>query len=106
MLIVSDTNIPSSLAAGDALLYLFRLFPRTVIYIPPTVHQELQIGLEKGNIYLTHILESIAIRQIQILELSEPEQKLITNLPNKLNRGECEAIALAQNRHLLIGNWL
>jgi mannose-6-phosphate isomerase-like protein (cupin superfamily) len=43
MLVVSDTNI-------------FRLFPDTIIYIPPTVHQELQIGLEKGKTYLNLVL--------------------------------------------------
>jgi len=43
MLIVSDTNIPSSLAACDALSHLFRLLEAPIIYIPPTVHQELRV---------------------------------------------------------------
>ncbi|MEN8218970.1 MAG: hypothetical protein ABFS56_21880 [Pseudomonadota bacterium] len=100
MLVVSDTNIPSSLAACDALSCLFRLFPDTIIYIPPTVHQELQIGLEKGKTYLNLVL--LATHQIQVLDLLELEQQMIKSLPNKLNRGECEAIALAKNRQALL----
>ncbi len=100
MLVISDTNILSSLAACDALSCLFRLFPDTIIYIPPTVHQELQIGLENGKRYLNLVL--LATHQIQVLHLLELEQQMIKSLPNKLNRGECEAIALAKNRQALL----
>ncbi len=36
MLVVSDTNIPSSLAACEALSLLFRLLEVPIIYIPPS----------------------------------------------------------------------
>jgi len=100
--VVSDTNIPSSLAAGNALSSLSLLFPDTTIYIPPTVYQELQIGLERGKTHLNLVLEWITTRQISILELLETEQQMIESLPNKLNRGEREAIALAKNRQGLL----
>jgi len=98
MLFISDTNILSSLAAADALSFLLCLFPNTIIYIPPAVHQELQIGLERGKTYLNLVLQRIKTGDIQVIDLLEQEQKSIDNLPKKLNRGECEAIALAQNR--------
>ena len=102
MLVISDTNIPSSLAACEALSYLFHLLPDTIIYIPPTVHQELKIGLEKGKIYLDGILKLIGTDQIKVLELLEVEQDMMKNLPHKLNRGEREAIVLAKNRQALL----
>jgi len=72
--LVSDTNIPSSLAAGNALSSISLLFPDTPIYIPPTVYQELQIGLERGKTHLNLVLEWIATRQISILELFSRSQ--------------------------------
>lgn len=97
MLIISDTNILSSLAAGDALPLLFRLFPNQVIYIPPVVYQELLAGLARRN-YLTKVLEAIKQNQLQVLVLSTAEQTLAQGLPARLNQGECEAIALTQSR--------
>ncbi|EDN65833.1 hypothetical protein BGP_3707 [Beggiatoa sp. PS] len=55
--VVSDTNIPSSLAAGNALSSLSLLLSDTTIYIPPTVYQELQIGLERGKTHLNLVFE-------------------------------------------------
>jgi predicted nucleic acid-binding protein len=100
--VVSDTNIPSSLAAGNALSSLSLLFPETTIYIPPTVYQELQMGLERGKTHLNLVFEWIATHQISVLELLETEQQMIANLPNQLNHGEREAIALAKNRQGLL----
>ncbi|MEZ4865958.1 MAG: hypothetical protein R3C14_31880 [Caldilineaceae bacterium] len=98
MLIISDTNILSSLAACDALSLLFRLFPNQVIYIPPSVQQELQAGLERQRTYLSAVLEAIAQVRLQVLILSATEQNLTQQLPSRLNLGEREAIALTQNR--------
>lgn len=98
MLIISDTNILSSLAAGDALPLLFRLFPNNVIYIPPAVQQELQVGLERGQAYLQMTLDAVTEGQLQVLPLSDREQHLAEQLPRKLNLGEQEAIALTQSR--------
>lgn len=52
MIVVSDTNILSSFAAGDAFPLLLRLFVRSQVCVPPGVHQELQAGIYKGNPYL------------------------------------------------------
>ncbi|MCP4357887.1 MAG: hypothetical protein GY796_07725 [Chloroflexi bacterium] len=98
MLVISDTNILSSLAAGGSLALLFRLFPNRVIYIPPAVHQELQVGLDRGVTHLNPVLQAIAAHKIQSLDLSDIEQQIVQALPEQLNLGECEAIALSQNR--------
>jgi len=99
MLIISDTNILSSLAAGDALPLLFQLFPKSPMYIPLAVQEELQIGLDRGENHLSQVWQAIAIGKIKILKLSIKEQNLLHVLPDALNLGECEAIILAQNRH-------
>ncbi len=98
MIVVSDTNILSSLAAVEALHYLFKLFPKADVCIPPSVQQELQIGLDRQQMYLVSIFQAIHAEQIHVLALSLQEQQLSENLPRKLNRGECEAIALSQYR--------
>jgi len=43
-------------------------------------------------------LQAINSGDIQVLDLSATEQRIAQGLPTKLNDGECEAIALAQNR--------
>jgi len=98
VLIISDTNILSSLAAGEALSLLFRLFPNATIYIPPAVQRELQTGLAYGQKHPETILQAIG-GKLQVSPLAESEQALAKGLPKKLNSGEREAIALSQNRH-------
>jgi predicted nucleic acid-binding protein len=61
--VVSDTNIPSSLAAGKALSSLSLLFPDTTIYIPPTVYQELQIGQVEQLIEKMAQVENLVLKQ-------------------------------------------
>ena len=65
MIVVSDTNILSSLAAGDALPALLRLFARSTLCIPPGVRDELQIGLDKGRTYLEPIFRALTTQQLQ-----------------------------------------
>jgi len=98
VLIISDTNILSSLAAGEALLLLFRLFPDKSIHIPPSVHQELSTGLARGQLYLQEVVQAIGSGKLQILHLAKKEQTSANALPTKLNAGEREAIALSKNR--------
>ena len=43
---------------------------------------------------------AIAAGEIPVLELTEAEHTLATTLPRKLGIGECEAIALCQQRQL------
>ncbi len=99
MFIISDTNILSSFAAGEALFLLARLFPNSRIYIPPMVQAEIKVGLTRGKTHLAVVLQAIEAKQIEILALSSPEKYLSQNLPDGLNPGECEAIALAEQRH-------
>ncbi len=98
MLIISDTNILSSFAAADSLFLLARLFPNNKIFIPPVVEAELVAGVAHGKSYLATVLQAIKFNEIEILTLSLPEKLLSQTLPNRLNPGECEAIALAQKR--------
>lgn len=98
MLIVSDTNILSSLAAGEALHLLFRLFPAKAIHIPPAVQYELSTGLARGRLHVEAVLHEIDNGKLQILHLTNKEQTLAKGLPTKLNAGEREAIALSKNR--------
>ena len=98
MLIVSDTNILSSLAAGESLHLLFRLFSDKTIHIPPAVQHELSTGLARGRLHLEAVLQAIDNGKLQILHLANKEQTLAKGLPTKLNAGEREAIALSKNR--------
>lgn len=100
MTIVSDTNILSSLAAAQALSLLQQLFTRSTLSIPPAVRDELQVAVDRGKIYLEPLIVAIVARGISILELTEEEQALTVNLPQKLNAGEREAIALCQRRRV------
>lgn len=100
MIVISDTNILSSLASADAFELLLQLFSRAEICIPPAVHQELKVGLSRKQFHLEAVLQAIDNNQLQILELSSKEQSLAQSLPRKLNAGESEAIALCQNRTL------
>src|SRR5215212_6218432 len=90
----------SSLAAAQALDRLQRLFARSTLCIPPSVGDELRIAVERGRIYLEVLTTVITAGEISVLELTEVEHTLATALPRKLGLGECEAIALCQQRHL------
>ena len=98
MIVISDTNILSSFAAGDAFHPLFQLFTKTKIHTPPSVKHELQAGIAHGHKHLKKALESFDRDELQILKLSKQEQKLANELPKNLNVGECEAIALSKVR--------
>ena len=102
MIIVSDTNILSSLAAGDSFPALSRLYQRDRLVIPPSVQHELDIGFERGLNYLQPVLEAIQVRQIEVLSLSAEEEILTYKYPTNLNEGEREAIALAQTRKTVL----
>lgn len=99
MIVVSDTNILSSFAAGDAFPLLLRLFARSQVCVPPSVHQEIQAGFDKGNAYLDLVLRAIASGQIDVLTLSSAEAQALRAYPQKLNLGERQAIALAHSHH-------
>jgi predicted nucleic acid-binding protein len=100
VIIVSDTNILSSLAAANALERLQRLFARSTLSIPPAVRDELLVAVERGRTYLEPLNAAITGGEIPVLDLTKEEQAFATTLPRKLNAGEREAIALCQQRHL------
>lgn len=102
MIIVSDTNILSSLAAGDALPALLHLFKRSTFCIPPSVRDELQAGLAKGRTYLEPLFGAIAAQQIVVVALSSDEEHALQGYPQRLNLGERQAIALAQTRNAVV----
>lgn len=102
MIVVSDTNILSSLAAGDALRALLRLFARSTLCIPPSVRDELQMGLDKGRTYLEPIFRALTTQHIDVMPLSPDEEQLTQAYPARLNLGERQAMALAQTRHAIL----
>ena len=105
MIVISDTNILSSFAAGNSLPLLFRLFAQTEIYIPPAVLEELQVALTYGRSYLNTLFETIATKQLIILPLTADETALLPALPRRLNVGERQAIVLAQRQQgVLLSN--
>lgn len=105
MAVISDANILSSLAAGDALDVLMELFPNDTIYISPAVEQELQVALEYGKHHVKYIFQALKNGEIQRIELTEAERMLITTLPTNLHASKQEGIAICQTRtHLFLSN--
>ena len=103
-IVISDTNLLSSLTAGGALPALLGLF-KTTIYIPPAVLAEIQVGIDQDRTYLTVLLQAITAQQIEVLPLTATETSLLATLPRRLNAGEREAIVLTQTRpSLLLSN--
>lgn len=102
MIVISDTNILSSLAAGDALVALVTLYKQPRLIIPPAVLTELQAGLAAGKAHLQLVLAAVQLRQIEVLALSAEEERLTFTYPGKLGAGEREALALAQSRRALL----
>ena len=102
MIVISDTNVLSTLAAGAAFPALCRLYGKHSLAVPPSVQVELQAGLEQGKTYLQPVLEAVLIGQIKIVLLSAEEEFLTFNFPFNLGAGEREAIALAQTRQAIL----
>lgn len=102
MIVVSDTNIPSSLAAGGVFPSLLQLFARSDLCIPPAVFQELQTGIAKGKAYLEPVLQAVALQQIAVVAISDHEDQLMQGYPLRLHLGERQAIALTQTRDALL----
>lgn len=98
MVIVSDTNILSSLAAANALPLLSQLFPGDTIYIPPAVEQELQTALAFGRHHVERILAALDAGMICRMELTVAERAQMAVLPSHLHAGERESIVLCQAR--------
>ena len=105
MIVISDTNVLSSLAAGDSFHLLLQLYPRAKLSVPQIVLDELQAGDDAGTSYLQPVLQAIRAHQIHVLPLTPEEELLTFQYPNNLDAGERQAIALAQIRKAtLLGN--
>ncbi len=105
MIVISDTNILSSFAAGNAFSLLFHLFAQPEIYIPPAVLEEVHVALTHGRSYLLVLVEAVATQQIVVLPLNSTEAELLRLLPHRLNVGERQAIVLAEQRNgVLLSN--
>ncbi|MEK7830939.1 MAG: PIN domain-containing protein [Acidobacteriota bacterium] len=98
MIIISDTNILSSLAAGDSINAFCQLYERNELAIPPAVQQELLDGLKRGHQHLQQVFLAIQAKQIEVISLSAEEELHTFNYPVDLGDGEREAIALVQSR--------
>jgi len=105
MIIVSDSNMLSSLASANALNLLHKLYKVDTIYIPIAVEQELQQALKPDKEYIKQIFQNIATGKIKILPLTANEQALTKTLPPKLHDGEREGIILCyRERHSFLCN--
>jgi len=102
VIIISDTNILSSFAAGDAFSTLSQLYEHARFALPPSVQQELKEGFEGGKTHLQIVLDALQSRQITVIPLSVEEELLTYSYPAALGEGEREAIALAQTRKALL----
>jgi predicted nucleic acid-binding protein len=102
VIVFSDTNILSSLAAGAIFPSLPQLFAQSDLKIPPAVFQELQTGIARGKAYLELVRQAVELRQIAVIALSPHEEQLMQSYPPRLNLGERQAIALTQTRNALL----
>lgn len=101
MIVVSDTNILSSLAAGNAFPALCQPFAPSPLWIPSAVFQELLAAMDRGKPYLAPVFQAITDQQILIITPSEAEEQLLQHYPPGLNLGERQAIAITQTRKAL-----
>lgn len=101
VIVVSDTSAISNLIQIDQLPILTRLFPDVVI--PVTVYAEV-IRLNEFGISIDSFVHALSRQegQIRIQEISDPLDEL-SELRTFLDRGEAEAIILAQE---LGADWL
>ncbi|MBE2283173.1 MAG: DUF3368 domain-containing protein [Prosthecobacter sp.] len=95
MLVISDTSVVSNLALIRRLKLLFQVFDDVVI--PVRVFSELR--RLTGAHALKLIDEAVESGSLKVEELTTAECQLADQLVSELDRGEAEAIALAELRH-------
>jgi predicted nucleic acid-binding protein len=98
VIVISDTNILSSIAAGDSLPALFQLYAKSKLVVPPAVKLELQAAVDQGSSYLIPVMDAIVNPRIAVVFLSAEEEVRSFSHSISLGEGEREAIALAQTR--------
>lgn len=96
MIVISDSNILSSIAAANSLDLLFRLFKEEKICVPQAVVDELKEALRYDQQHVQRVFDEIESGRIEVLPLTHAGQKLTIGLPPKLHAGEREGIILCQ----------
>lgn len=97
-MIIADTNILSTFARIGQLDLLFAVAETEVLYLPPAVVKEIEIGLRRGRDFLQPIVDGLTGGGFQPLDLTAEEINLANTLPSSLNSGERECIALCAKR--------
>lgn len=98
-MIVADTNILSTFARIQRLELLFAVSEADSLYLVPAVVSELKIGMKKNLNFLQPIIDGLANRtKFFPLTLTPDEKNLLVTLPDSLNAGERESIAVCQKR--------
>lgn len=98
-MIVADTNILSTFARIRRLELLLAVAETDAFHLAPAVVKELQVGLNKGLDFLQPITDGLATGvNFYSIELTPDEKNLVDGLPNSLNAGERESIAICSQR--------
>jgi predicted nucleic acid-binding protein len=98
-MIVVDTCILSTFACIQRIELLFTVAETDSLHLAPAVVKELKIGLQKGLNFLQPILNDLAYgTRFYSLDLTSDEKSLADTLPNSLNAGERESIAVCLKR--------
>jgi len=98
-MIVADTNILSTFARIQRLELLFAVSEADSLYLVPAVVSELKIGMKRNLNFLQPIIDGLANgTKFFPLALTPDEKNLLVTLPDSLNDGERESIAVCQKR--------
>lgn len=98
-MIVADTSILSTFARINRIELLFAVAETASLHLAPAVVKELKVGLQKGLNFLQPIIHDLADgTKFYAVDLTPDEKSLINTLPNSLNAGERESIAVCLKR--------
>jgi predicted nucleic acid-binding protein len=101
-MILADTDILSALAKVNRLPLLFALFKASRLHITPAVLEELAYSLSLRRSYAKEVFALISAGQLYIVMLSQAEAMFQTTLPNTLDAGERESIAVTKEREGIV----
>ena len=98
-MIVVDTSILSTFARIQKIELLFAVAETDSLYLAPAVVKELKVGLQQGLNFLQPIMNDLTRgARFYAVELTSDEKSLVDTLPNSLNAGEKESIAICLKR--------
>jgi len=99
-MIVTDSNIISSLARVNKINLLRKTLNVQTIFVTPTVYLELKKAVELGCNFLEDTIHAIELKNgVDILTLTKDEILALAKLPSSLASGEKESIAICLHRH-------